>query len=39
MILGFDIISDLNLSIDDTFTWEDKPTSLYCIVAGNVSND
>lgn len=39
MILGFDVISDLNLSVDDTFTWEDKPTSLYCIVAGNVSND
>jgi len=39
MILGFDVISDLNLSIDDTFIWEDKPTSLYCIVAGNVSND
>jgi hypothetical protein len=39
MILGFDIISDLNLSIDDTFNWEDKPTSLYCIVAGNISND
>jgi len=39
MILGFDIISDLNLSIDDTFTWEGKPTSLHCIVAGNISDD
>lgn len=39
MILGFDVISDLNLSIDDTFVWEGKPTSLYCIVAGNISND
>jgi hypothetical protein len=39
MILGFDVISDLNLSENDTFIWEDKPTSLYCIVAGNISDD
>jgi hypothetical protein len=39
MILGFDIISDLHLSVDDTFNWEDKATSLYCIVAGNISSD
>jgi hypothetical protein len=39
MIIGFDIVSDLNLSIDDDFNWEDKATSLYCIVAGNISSD
>lgn len=39
MTIGFDIISDLNLSPEDSFNWEGKATSLYCIVAGNVSND
>jgi hypothetical protein len=39
MDITFDIISDLNLSQDDTFVWEDKVTSLFCIVAGNVSDD
>jgi predicted phosphohydrolase len=39
MIFGFDIISDLNLTENDTFDWEGKPTSLYCILAGNISND
>jgi predicted phosphohydrolase len=39
MIFGFDIISDLNLKENDTFDWEGKPTSLYCILAGNISND
>lgn len=38
-LLGFDIISDLNLSDSDSFNWESKPTSLYCIIAGNVSDD
>lgn len=37
--IGFDVISDLNLSPDDSFNWEGKATSLYCIVAGNVSSD
>jgi len=37
--IGFDIISDLYLSPDDSFNWEGKATSLYCIVAGNISND
>lgn len=37
--IGFDIISDLNLSPNDSFNWENKATSLYCIVAGNVSDD
>ena len=37
--IGFDIISDLNLQPDDSFNWENKATSLYCIVAGNNSSD
>ena len=37
--IGFDIISDLNLSPNDNFNWTNKPTSLYCIVAGNISSD
>lgn len=37
--IGFDIISDLNLNPNDSFNWENKATSLYCIVAGNISND
>lgn len=39
MKIGFDLISDLNLSPDDSFNWENKATSLYCLVAGNVSTD
>jgi len=37
--IGFDVISDLNLSISDSFNWEGKATSLYCIIAGNISDD
>jgi hypothetical protein len=39
MIFGIDIISDLNLSENDIFDWEGKPTSLYCVLAGNISSD
>ena len=39
MEIGFDVISDLNLEPDDSFNWEGKVTSLYCIVAGNISSD
>lgn len=39
MELGFDVISDLRLGPEDSFNWEGKPTSLYCLVAGNVSSD
>lgn len=39
MKLGFDLISDLNLSPNDEFDWENKATSLYCLVAGNISDD
>ena len=37
--IGFDIISDLNLEPNDNFNWEDKATSLYCILSGNISSD
>jgi hypothetical protein len=39
MKIGFDVISDLNLSPNDSFNWEGKATSLYCIIAGNISSD
>lgn len=39
MKIGFDLISDLNLTSEDDFNWEGKVTSLYCIIAGNLSND
>lgn len=39
MEVGFDVIGDLYLSPDDEFNWDGKPTSLYCIVTGNVGND
>jgi hypothetical protein len=34
-----DLISDLNLTDADTLDWEGKSTSLFCVVAGNVSDD
>jgi hypothetical protein len=34
-----DLISDLNLTETDTFDWSGKASSLFCIVAGNVSSD
>ncbi len=37
--IGFDLISDLNLTADDKFTWEGKVTSLCCVVSGNLSSD
>lgn len=39
MIIGFDIISDLHLSEGDSFDWDGKATSLYCIVPGNISGN
>lgn len=35
----FDLISDLYLETIDGFTWENKATSLFCIVAGNISSN
>lgn len=39
MTIGFDVISDLNLTKDDEFNWEGKATSLFCVIPGNISND
>lgn len=39
MEIGFDLIGDLHLGPDDSFNWEGKATSLYCIVAGNISDN
>ena len=39
MNFSFDVISDLNLTSNDEFVWEDRATSLYCVVPGNISND
>lgn len=39
MEIGFDLISDLDLDPEDSFNWEGKATSLYCLVAGNISYD
>ena len=39
MVVGFDIISDLELSYKHKLDWEGKPTSLFCIVAGNITKD
>lgn len=39
MKIGFDLISDLFLKPEDSFNWENKATSLYCLVAGNISHD
>jgi len=37
--VGFDLISDLFLSPDECFNWQNKATSLFCIVAGNISSN
>lgn len=37
MEIGFDVISNLQHFTGDSFDWTNKPTSLYCIVAGNIS--
>lgn len=34
-----DLISDLNLDKNEDFDWTGKPTSLFCVVAGNISNN
>jgi hypothetical protein len=39
MAFGFDVISDLYITDQKTFDWENKPTSLYCIIPGNITND
>jgi hypothetical protein len=39
MTFSFDVISDLYITDHKNFDWENKPTSLYCLVPGNVTND
>lgn len=39
MEISFDVISDLKLGPEDSFNWEGKPTSLYCLIPGNISSD
>lgn len=39
MDVSFDVIGDLDLKINDCFNWENKATSLYCIITGNLSSD
>jgi len=36
---SIDLISDLYLTKDTVFTWNQIPTSLFCVVAGNISED
>lgn len=37
--IGFDVLCDLKLKPDESFNWENKASSLYCLVPGNVSSD
>jgi len=39
MNINFDLISNLNLTMESKFDWSGKPTSLFCIIPGNISND
>lgn len=39
MQFSFDLISDLHVESWDQFDWTDKPTSPYCVVAGDVARD
>ena len=39
MEFSFDLISDLHVETWDEFDWTGQPTSPYCVVAGDVSQD
>lgn len=39
MTFAFDLISDLHVETWDLFDWTGQPTSPYCVVAGDVSQD
>jgi len=39
MQFSFDLISDLHVETWDKFDWTHQPTSPYCVVAGDVSQD
>lgn len=36
--LTVDLISDLKITSSDEFDWTDKPTSLFCVIAGGLSD-
>jgi hypothetical protein len=36
---GFDVISDINVTDASQFNWQNKATSLYCIICGGISSD
>lgn len=38
-MVTFDVISNLNLTKSEKFSWKDKSSGIYCIIAGNISND
>lgn len=38
-VFSIDLLSDLNVSKSQPFDWTGKPTSLFCVIAGNVSDD
>ena len=37
--IGFDVIGDLFLEPNSSFNWENKASSLYCVITGNISSD
>ena len=37
--IGFDIVGELFIEPNDSFNWENKATSLYCVVTGNISSN
>jgi hypothetical protein len=39
MAFTFDLISDLHIDTWPQFDWTQKPTSAYCVVAGDVARD
>jgi predicted phosphodiesterase len=39
MSFSFDLISDLHVETWNNFDWTDKPTSTFCVVAGDVAVD
>lgn len=39
MKVAFDVISDLHLKDAGEFDWTGKPTSLFCVIPGNISRD
>lgn len=38
-MINFDIIGDMYLGKDVNFCWQNKPTSLYCVIHGNITDN